>query len=210
MGRYLKLDGTSPDIKTRTLRHVFTAESMASGALIVATTALAYNITDLRGAFIAAACGIASSAAAQAFTRNFVKGTLTHYFGDLDRRFFDRTPDKSTPPTRPACRVAAENIAARSTNTALALTAAALPYTLGLLFVASTIPGLATFAVTTAALTGLLGLNMASNAALIALRFSKVANNKWEILDRPPGTTPRKHVKPALNILPMPDEPMPA
>ena len=208
MGRYLKLDGTSPDIKSRALRHVFTAESFASGAFIVATTAAACHVTDLRGAFIAAACGVASSAAAQLFTRNFVKGTLTHYFGDLDRRHFDRAPDKTTMPTRPAHRLAAEHIAVRGTNTAIGLTAAALPYTLGLLFVASAFPGVATLAVATAALTGLLGLNMASNAGLIAWRFSRVARNQWKISDRPPGLC-RKPSKPVLSILPLPQDPMP-
>jgi hypothetical protein len=206
--RYLRLDGTYPDMGRKRLRHIFTAETTAATVFTLATAGAAFGVVGLQAAFIAAACGVASSAGAQAFTRNFMKGSLTHYFGDLDLRLFDCAPDGKTPPTRPSFRVAAAELATRGTVVAAIAGTLALPHTAALLTAAVLMPNIATLAVASAALTGVLGLNIAANAAFIAWRFRRVEKSEWEILDHPPGGgfhRKRTH----FHIMPVPGEAMP-
>lgn len=208
--RYLKLDGTAPDISGRIRRHLYSAESKTAAIFVVATAASAWSAGGLGLAFAAAACGIGAAAAAQTFAKRFTRGSLSHHFGTLDACHFDCMPDSQTPPTRPAHMIAAGRLASYGTATAVALGALSIPHTAGLIGAGILFPAIAAPAVLSAALTGLLGLNMATCAAFIAWRFHRVARGDWVIIDRPPGTPHKPPSNMVMNILPVPREPVPA
>lgn len=211
--RYLKIDGTLPDLERPALRHIFTAETRAAAIFVVATAGAAGATSGLSMAFTAAACGIASAAGAQIFTRKFTKGSFDLYFGDANRCYFDCAPDADTPPTRPSFRVATEQIRARGTSTAMLVGILAVPHMAGLLIAAAYFPALAATAVLSAAVTGIFGLSMAANAALMARRFNKVAKGDWVLLNRPPSGKQKPPSGGGIvfsTLPPIPADPLPA
>lgn len=185
--RYLSLDGTSAPKRGGALSHVFTTESLASVVSAAVTTGIVYTQSDLRYAFAAAACSTLGVIGAQLAYKKLMGRVLEYYFGDLEKRCFDRVPDIRTPPTKPNHMLAAEKLAAEAPRktgmiTALTLTNAGL---MGVAVIVTT-PTLAPFVFTVGATITAATLCIPANFLLTARRFNKVAMKEWTIRDYPP------------------------
>jgi hypothetical protein len=203
--RYIRLDGTPPQVKAPVLRHIFTAESAAGLITTAAVAAAAGGVTDMRSAFVAAACGAAGSVAGQIFFKNLFGRALNFLFGDLDKVTFDTKPDRRTPPTKPSHRLAAENLHEKNMRGAASIGALTLPHTVMLGTMAAVMPEIAIIVITAGAMVTTFGLNMATNMMISGNRFGKVVSGDWQILDGPPPREVKvQKRKDVFSVTPMP------
>jgi hypothetical protein len=203
--RYLSLDGTPAPKKRGTLRHVFTAESFAGIATTAMTAGMVYAATDLRYAFMAAACGAVGVVAAQVFYKKKTAEALEYLFGDLEKRCFDLTPDRQTPPTKPNHMLAATGIAKKGRMAAICIAGLSVPQALMLGIVGMADPALTPLVFSVGALITAAGFSLASNFAITAQRFNKVAQQEWVICDNPPPRKKAAARKPVYSVITTPD-----